>query len=131
MLKTVCFGSATIVPSPEWVRSGFTFHTPENLHAFGLKASKGATKAFKLFIQSLPLFSLNFPKENMCCCFSSDFDQCCGSIEGSPHDTDNFNIIACETDEISLHIMESICIFTTKSVLFDLSSAYTLKVYPT
>ena len=48
---------------------------------------------FKLFIQPLPLFSLNFPIENMCCCFSSDFDQCCASIEGSPHDTDNFYII--------------------------------------
>ena len=62
MLKTICFGSATIVPSPEWVRSGFAFHTPENLHAFGLKASKGATKAFKLLCQAYILKNLLFHK---------------------------------------------------------------------
>jgi len=61
-LKTVCFGSATYVPSIEWVRSGFAFHTPENLHAFGLKATKGAVKAFKLLCQAYILKNLLFQK---------------------------------------------------------------------
>ena len=58
----MCFGSATYVPSIEWVRSGFAFHTPENLHAFGLKATKGATKAFKLLCQAYILKNLLFQK---------------------------------------------------------------------
>ena len=62
-LKTVCFGSATMVPTPDWIRSGLTFHVPENLHAFGLKASKGSTKAFKLLCQAYILKNLMFEKK--------------------------------------------------------------------
>ena len=44
---------------------------------------------------------------------------------------DNFKIIASESDQLSLRILESIFIFTEKPVLNDLSSAYSLKLYPT
>ena len=44
---------------------------------------------------------------------------------------DNFKIIACESDQLSLRILESIFIFTKKPALNDLSSVYPLKLYPT
>ena len=43
----------------------------------------------------------------------------------------NFKIIACESDEMSLRIMESTYIFTKKAVLNEHSSAYPLKLHPT
>ena len=59
-LRTVCFGSATTVPEPEWVRSGVVFHPPGDLHAFGLKPQRGAVKPFLMALQVSVLKYLMF-----------------------------------------------------------------------
>ena len=59
-LKTVCWGGPNIVPQPEWMKSGVVFNEAENFSAFGLKAMKGATKAFQLVLEAYILKHLMF-----------------------------------------------------------------------
>ena len=61
-MKTICWGLPNVIVGPNWVRTGLVFHTPENLHAFGLKASKGAAKAFQLVLEAYILKKLLFEK---------------------------------------------------------------------
>ena len=49
-LKDFCWGGPNIVPRPEWIKSGLLFHPPEQTNAYGLNASKGATKAFQIVL---------------------------------------------------------------------------------
>ena len=75
MLKTVCWGGPNIIPRQSWIKIGIVFHEvtlsqnyllnlsplqPEQLHAFGLLATKGATKAFQLVVQAYILKHLMF-----------------------------------------------------------------------
>ena len=62
MLKEICFGSAMAMPSSDWLRTGVVFHEAEALHAFGLKAQKGPTKAFQMVLQAYILKYLMFHK---------------------------------------------------------------------
>ena len=61
-LKSVCFGSPFAQPGSDWVRSGIVFHPPESLHAFGLNAKKGPSKAFQLVFQACILKFFLFHK---------------------------------------------------------------------
>ena len=54
------WGGPNIVPGPEWTITGIIFNEPEKLHAFGLKALKGATKGFQLVLQAYLLKHLLF-----------------------------------------------------------------------
>ena len=56
----MCWGGPSIVPGPEWTKTGIIFNEPEKLHAFGLKALKGATKGFQLVLQAYLLKHLLF-----------------------------------------------------------------------
>ena len=49
-LKNVCWGGPNIVPTPAWIKTGVIFHDQEQTNAYGLKAVKGATKAFQLIL---------------------------------------------------------------------------------
>ena len=49
-LKKVCWGGPNIVPTPAWIKTGVIFHDQEQTNAYGLKAVKGATKAFQLIL---------------------------------------------------------------------------------
>ena len=77
MLKTLCWGGPNIIPRQSWIKIGIMFHEvnllskkldadnlaplqPEQLHAFGLLATKGATKAFQLVLQAYILKHLMF-----------------------------------------------------------------------
>ena len=59
-LKTVCWGGENIVPRQEWIKSGLVFNEADSLYAFGLKAVKGATKAFQLVLEAYVLKHLMF-----------------------------------------------------------------------
>ena len=59
-LKTMCWGGPNIVPRPEWIKTGVNFNEPEQLSAFGLKAVKGATKAFQMVVQAYIMKHLMF-----------------------------------------------------------------------
>ena len=48
------------VPRPEWIKTGLIFNPAESLNAFGLKALKGATKAFQLVLQAYIIKNLLF-----------------------------------------------------------------------
>ena len=50
------------MPGSDWLRNGIVFHEAESLHAFGLKAQKGPTKAFQMVIQVCILKYLMFHK---------------------------------------------------------------------
>ena len=79
MLKTLCWGGPNIIPRQSWIKIGIMLHEvnkpfaktfrmlnlapfsqPEQLHAFGLLAIKGATKAFQLVLQAYILKHLMF-----------------------------------------------------------------------
>ena len=49
-LKKFCWGGPNIVPTPAWIKTGVIFHDQEQTNAYGLKAVKGATKAFQLIL---------------------------------------------------------------------------------
>ena len=74
-LKSVCWGGPNIVscrlyqtsyqilyqvPRPEWIKTGLIFNPADALNAFGLKALKGATKAFQLVLQAYIIKNLLF-----------------------------------------------------------------------
>ena len=52
------------VPRPEWIKTGLIFNPAEALNAFGLKALKGATKAFQLVLQAYIIKNLLFEGKN-------------------------------------------------------------------
>ena len=64
MLKTVCWGGPNIVPRPDWIKTGFVFNPPDICNAYGLKAVKGATKAFQLVLEAYILKQLLFEGKN-------------------------------------------------------------------
>ena len=47
-------------PSPEWIKTGIIFNEADNLNAFGLRAVKGATKAFQIVLEAFVLKHLMF-----------------------------------------------------------------------
>ena len=49
-------------PQSDWLRTGLVFHPSDSLHAFGLKAMKGPTKAFQMAIQTYLIKYLMFHK---------------------------------------------------------------------
>ena len=48
------------VPRSEWIKTGIVFHDADGLNAYGLKAIKGATKAFQLVLQAYIIKHLLF-----------------------------------------------------------------------
>ena len=48
------------VPRTEWIKTGIVFHDADGLNAYGLKAVKGATKAFQLVLQAYIIKHLLF-----------------------------------------------------------------------
>ena len=64
LLKTVCWGGPNIVPRPDWIKTGFVFNPPDICNAYGLKAVKGATKAFQLVLEAYILKQLLFEGKN-------------------------------------------------------------------
>ncbi len=50
-LKEVVWGSATILPRPEWAKQGVTFHPYDQMFAYGLKTPKNGTHNFLMCLQ--------------------------------------------------------------------------------
>ena len=59
-LKTLCWGGPGCVPNAEWIKAGIIFHSPGKIHAFGLRLSSGAQKAFQVILQAYVLKYLFF-----------------------------------------------------------------------
>jgi hypothetical protein len=59
-LKNICWGSATTPLRPFWLRSGIILHKPEEIFAYGIKASDNGTKSFLMSIQAYFLKHLFF-----------------------------------------------------------------------
>ncbi len=49
-------------PKSEWEKQGISFHTPEQLYAFGLKTPKNGVRNFLLCLQAYFLKHLLFDK---------------------------------------------------------------------
>ena len=48
------------MPNAEWIKAGIIFHSPGKIHAFGLRLSSGAQKAFQVILQAYILKYLFF-----------------------------------------------------------------------
>ena len=59
-LKTLCWGGPGCVPNAEWIKAGIIFNSPAKIHAFGLRLSSGAQKAFQVILQAYILKYLFF-----------------------------------------------------------------------
>ena len=56
----MCWGNGNMKPSPDWIKTGIIFNESDDLYAFGLKAMKGATKAFQIVLEAFVLKHLMF-----------------------------------------------------------------------
>ena len=58
-LKTLCWGSAEVVPPPGWM-NGIKFNEPEEPTSYGLKVEEQAPKNFLMSLQAVFLKQLLF-----------------------------------------------------------------------